>query len=323
MSETEIRLGPGREFDRIRAIAVRLGAGAPHLGDDCAVLPEGEGRLVVSTDLSVEAVHFRRDWLTQEEIGYRTATAALSDLAAAGASCIGLLAAVSAPHDSPASDLVALMAGVGDAVAAVGGSVLGGDLTAAPQWIVSITVLGRARCPMSRHGAAPGDGIWVTGALGGARSALVTWQAGRTPDAGSRAAFARPVARIGAGQWLAAHGARAMMDVSDGMAGDVGHLAAASGVAIDVQLESLPRHPSVEAAAKLAGIAPEALAAEGGEDYEILVALPPSFTEADAAACLRDCGVPLTRIGDARAGEGVRLLLRGEPIVLHGYDHFG
>ena len=323
MSETEIRLGPGREFDRIRAIAVRLGAAAPHLGDDCAVLPEGEGRLVVSTDLSVEAVHFRRDWLTQEEIGYRAATAALSDLAAAGASCIGLLAAVSSPHDSPAADLVALMAGVGDAVATVGGSVLGGDLTAAPQWIISITVIGRARRPMSRHGAAPGDGLWVTGALGGARAALVTWQAGRTPDVGSRAAFARPVARIGAGQWLAAHGARAMMDVSDGMAGDVGHLAAASGVAIDLRLESLPRHPTVEAAAKLTCIAPEALAAEGGEDYEILVALPPSFTEADAAACLRDCGVPLTRIGDARAGEGVRLLLRGEPIVLHGYDHFG
>ena len=323
MSETEIRLGPGREFDRIRAIAVRLGAGAPHLGDDCAVLPDAEGSVVVSTDLSVEGVHFRRDWLTQEEIGYRAATAALSDLAAAGASCIGLLAAVSSPHDSPAADLVALMAGVGDAVAAVGGSVLGGDLTAAPQWIISITVIGRARRPMSRHGAAPGDGIWVTGALGGARSALVTWQAGRTPDAGSRAAFARPAARIGAGQWLAAHGACAMMDVSDGIAGDVGHLAAASGVAIDVRLESLPRHPSVATAVTLTGTAPEVLAAQGGEDYEILVALPPSFNEADAAACLRDCGVPLTRIGDARAGEGVRLLLRSEPIVLHGYDHFG
>jgi thiamine-monophosphate kinase len=322
MSETEIPLGPGREFDRIRAIAGRLGAAAPHLGDDCAVLPEGEGSAVVSTDLSVEGVHFRRDWLTQEEIGYRAATAALSDLAAAGASCIGLLAAVSSPHDSPASELVALMGGVGDAVAAVGGSVLGGDLTAGPQWIVSITVIGRARRPMSRHGAAPGDGLWVTGVLGGARSALVMWQAAGTPDAGSRAAFARPAARISAGQWLAAHGARAMMDVSDGIAGDVGHLAAASGVAMEVRLESLPRHPSVETAAKLAGIAPEVLAAEGGEDYEILVALPPSFTDTDAAACLKDCGVPLTRIGDARAGEGLRLLLHGDLIVLHGYDHF-
>jgi thiamine-monophosphate kinase len=321
MSDTEIPLGPGQEFDRIRAIVARLGADAPHIGDDCAVLPEAQGRVVVSTDMSVEGVHFRREWLSMWEIGYRAATAALSDLAAAGANCIGLLAAVSSPHDAPSSELVALMGGIGDAVAAVGGSVLGGDLAAAPQWIVSVTVLGRAVRPMSRRGAAPGDGLWVTGTVGGARAALTAWQKGGTARA-SREAFARPVARITAGQWLAAHGARAMMDVSDGLAGDAGHFAAASGVEWEIPLESLPMHPSVPAAARLVGEDPEAFAAEGGEDYELLVALPAGFGDQDAARCLQECGVALARIGVARAGQGVRFLLRGQPISLRGFDHF-
>lgn len=321
MSDTEIPLGPGQEFDRIRAIAARLGADAPHLGDDCAVLPDGQGRIVVSTDMSVEGIHFRREWLSMWEIGYRAATAAISDLAAAGASCIGLLAAVSSPHDAPASELVGLMGGIGDAVAAVGGAVLGGDLTAAPQWIVSVTVLGRAVRPMSRQGATPGDGLWVTGTLGGARAALTAWQKGGTARAG-REAFARPVARIAAGQWLAGHGARAMMDVSDGLAGDAGHLAAASGVEWEIALESLPLHPAVAGVARRVGEDPAAFAAEGGEDYELLVAMGPGFGDEDAARCLRECGVPLRRIGVARVGRGVRFLLGGQPIALRGFDHF-
>jgi len=315
-------LGPGREFDRIRAIAARLGDVAPTLGDDCAlVTPTGE-TLVLSTDMVIEGTHFRPGWLSWEEIGWRAAMAALSDLAAAGARCVGLLAAVSSPHDAPEDQLVGLMGGVGDAVRHAGGTVLGGDLTASPSWIVSITVIGMAIRPMTRRGLRPGDGIWVTGTVGGARAALAAWTAGRDPAPAARLAFARPEARIAAGQWLAAHGAVAMMDVSDGLGGDVPHLAAASGLAVDVNLEQVPVHPAVPAEAPGVDEHPAVFAAQGGEDYEVLVGLPPEFTEPDAAPFQLACGLPLTRIGTARAGAGVRFRLDGQPVPIRGFDHF-
>lgn len=315
-------LGPGGEFDRIRAIVAALGDAAARVGDDCAIVPDGAGALVVSTDMSVEDTHFRREWLSLEEIGWRAAMGSLSDLAAAGARCVGVLAAVSAPHDSQPSDLVALMRGVGDAVRAGGGVVLGGDLTASPKWIVSLTVIGRAERPMRRSGAEPGDGLWVTGRLGGARAALHAWRSGRIPDPACRAAFVHPEARLATGAWLAAHGAHALMDLSDGLAGDAGHLAAASGVAIEVDLDRLPLAPGVTAEATTAGREPAELAAEGGEDYELLAVLPPAFGDAEAAACERETGVSLRRIGSITAGSGVRLLLRGRAVALRSFDHF-
>lgn len=315
-------LGPGREFDRIRAIAARLGDAAPSLGDDCAlVVPTGE-TFVLSTDMVVEDVHFRAGWLTFEEIGWRAAMAALSDLGAAGARCVGLLAAVSSPHDAPEADLVALMGGVGDAVRAVGGTVLGGDLTASPKWIVSITVVGAAARPLTRQGMRPGDGLWLTGSVGGSRAALAAWTAGREPSPAARLAFARPEARIAAGQWLAANGAVAMMDVSDGLGGDVPHLAAASGVAVDLVLEAVPVHEAAADEAELAWEDPAAFAAEGGEDYELLAALPPEFGAAEAARFRTEVGLPLTRIGAARPGAGVQFLRAGAPVAVRGFDHF-
>jgi thiamine-monophosphate kinase len=315
-------LGPGREFDRIRAIAARLGDVAPALGDDCAFVPATGETIVLSTDMVVEGVHYRPGWLSHEEIGWRAAMAALSDVGAAGARCVGLLAAVSSPHDAVEADLVALMGGVGDAVRHVGGTVLGGDLTASPQWIVSITVVGAAARPLTRRGMRPGDGLWLTGAVGGSRAALTAWTAGRDPGPSARRAFARPEARIAAGRWLAAHGARAMMDVSDGLGGDVPHLAAASGVAVDVSLEAVPVHPAVPPEACSTNEHPAAFAAAGGEDYELLVALSPEFGEKDAERFRREVGLGLTRIGSARDGAGVRFLLAGEPVVIRGFDHF-
>jgi thiamine-monophosphate kinase len=293
------------------------------LGNDCAILPPAHGAIVLSTDLCLEGVHFRGEWLSFEEIGWRAAMAALSDLGAAGAACVGLLAAVSSPHDAPEHQVVALMGGVGDAVRAVGGTVLGGDLTAAPQWIVAITVVGAADRPLTRRGMRPGDGLWVTGTMGGARAALTEWAAGRNPAPEARAAFARPEARIAAGQWLARHGAQAMMDISDGLAGDVPHLAAASGVAIEVALERVPLHPAVAAVAASSGEPAAEFAARGGEDYELLVALPADFGPAEAAQFGRECGLLLTRIGEARAGAGVRFLAGERAVALRGFDHFG
>jgi thiamine-monophosphate kinase len=127
---TAIPLGQGPEFDRIRAIAGRLGFRAGVLGDDCALIELGETFLALSTDVSVEGVHFRRDWLSLEEIGWRATAAALSDLAAAGAAAVGVLAALTVPAAEPAATFAALMEGAGNAVSSAGGVVLGGRLVA-------------------------------------------------------------------------------------------------------------------------------------------------------------------------------------------------
>jgi thiamine-monophosphate kinase len=315
-------LGPGVEFDRIRAIARALRERAGPLDDDCALLPVGDATLALSTDLSLQGVHFRREWLEPREIGWRVAAAALSDLAAEGASVIGLLAAIGAPADAGEGELTALMEGVGDAVASVGGSVLGGDLSRAPGWTAALTVIGRAERPVRRAGACAGDGIWVTGALGGAGAALAGWLSGEMPSAEARRAFVHPEPRIEAGRWLAAHGARAMLDLSDGLGGDARHLAAASRVGLEIELDRVPVAGAALAAARRRGVAPPQFAAENGEDYELLVALPAEFGDREADRFRRECGVPLTRIGTATAGDGVRFLLAGRSLALAGFDHF-
>ncbi len=311
-------LGPGPEFDRIRAIASGLGQRAAGLGDDCALLEVGGTTLAISTDTSLEDVHFRRAWLSLEEIGWRATAASLSDLAAAAARPIGILAALTMPASEPESSFASIMAGAGDATASVGGLVLGGDLSRGPSIALTITSIGRAPRPLRRRGARPGDGLWVTGELGGARAALMAWKLARTPDSGARARFARPEPRIEMAAWLANAGATAMMDVSDGLAGDARHLAAASQVSLRIDLDRLPCHASVTAEAKALGEAPGSFAAQGGEDYELLVTLPAGFDRAPGS------GVALTRIGSVEEGEPGRVIMErnGIPVTLTGYDHF-
>jgi thiamine-monophosphate kinase len=315
-------LGPGREFDRVRRIAAALGARASGLGDDCAVLAPGDTLLVASTDVSVEDVHFRRAWLSLEEIGWRATAAALSDLAADGAEPAGVLVALTVPAAAGDEEVVAVMTGAGAAAAEVGARVVGGDLSAGAAWSVAVTGLGWAAAPVDRAGARPGDGLWVTGALGGARAALEAWLRGEPPGEAARLAFARPVPRIRAGRWLAHHGAAAMIDLSDGLAADAGHIAAASGVALTLELERVPvAEPARTAAARLA-IPAERFAAESGEDYELLVALPAGFVAADVRAFESVCSLPLTRVGEVVAGAGVQARFGGKPLALAGYDHF-
>jgi thiamine-monophosphate kinase len=315
-------LGPGREFDRIRHIAAALGPRATGLGDDCAVLAAAAATLVASTDVSVEGVHFDRAWLSYEEIGWRTAAAALSDLAADGAEAAGVLVALTVPSEASDDDVASVMTGAGAVAAEVGARIVGGDLSSGPVWSLAVTVLGWAAAPVTRAGAVPGDGVWVTGALGGARAALEAWRRGAEPDAEARRRFAHPVPRLRAGLWLARHGAHAMLDVSDGLGADASHLAAASGVAVALDLEHVPMAASVAAAAGLAGLTAEQFAAESGEDYELLVALPATFAADDALSFQSDVGLPLTRVGEVRAGAGVHATLGGKPVALAGFDHF-
>ena len=312
-------LGPGPEFDRIRAIAHALGGRASGLGDDCALIPIGSEFLAVSTDISVDKVHFRRDWLSLEEIGWRAASAALSDLAAVGADPVGVLVSLALPESGEA---VALMEGVARATESAGGTVLGGDLATSAILTIDVTVIGRTPSPVRRSGARTGDGVWVTGSLGGSRAALLAWQRGQVPAPELRKAFAHPEARIAAGRWLAREGAHAMIDLSDGLAGDAAHLSAASAVSVEIDLSLIPLGPRVEPAAHQAAEPPSHFAAAGGEDYELLVALPGDFSPSDAARFRSEAGLPLTRIGEIRAGSGATLIHSGRIITLKGYDHF-
>lgn len=302
-----LALGPGGEFDLIRDFVRRWGAAARGVGGDCAELdvPAGE-RLIVSTDSSVEHVHFRRRWLSAHEIGYRATAAALSDLAAAAATPIGLLLALTAPA-AWRSELGAIAEGVADAAMAAGAPIVGGDVTAGAVLSLTVTVLGRARRPLSRRGARSGDAVYVTGWLGGPGAALRALLAGAEPDAAHRARFAHPEPRLQEARWLAARGARAAIDLSDGLAADARHLAAASAVRVRLETERVPRMPGVDVRDALAS----------GEEYELLVTAPPGL---DVAAFRDAFGLPLTMVGTVLPG--------GEPGVEArvdlpgGHDHF-
>lgn len=317
----EPRLGPG-EFERIRSLVRVLGPQASGVGDDCALLDIGGEVLATSVDLSIENVHFRRDWITLQEIGWRSVAGALSDLAAVGAMPDGILTGIAVPDETTPADIDECTRGIRSLLEQTGGSVLGGDLSSGPVWTISVTVLGRVQRPVLRSGATPGDALWVTGSLGGSRAALEGFIAGQDPGTTCRERFARPLPRLAAGAWLAKHGAHAMIDLSDGLAGDIRHLVAASTVAARVDLARLPVHPSVPGIAERIGEDPAAFAAQGGEDYELLVALAHDFPASLIERFESETGVPITRIGQIEAGEGVKLSLAGRTLTIAGYDHF-
>lgn len=293
------------EFDRLREIFARLGNRARDLGDDCALVALGGTTLAVSIDCSLEGVHFRTDWLTFEEIGWRSAAAALSDLAAEGAAPVGVLVSLGLPGAGSTEHGAEIMSGVGDAAQSVGAKVLGGDLVRSDTYLVDVCVLGTAERPVRRAGAHAGDGVWVTGRLGGAGLALAGYQSRTRPGGPLGRRYSHPEPRIAAGRWLAAHGATAMIDISDGLAADAGHLAESSGVGLEIALERLPCWD---------GVSPLAAAASG-EEFELLVTLPASFSAHP--------DFELTRIGECIRGGGVRLLEGNTPVALPaGYDHF-
>jgi len=183
-------LGTGEEFDRIRSFWARLGERVGDAGDDCAFFGIGGERLAFSIDLAVEGTHFRLGWMTPVEIGWRAASAALSDLAAVAADPVGMLVSVGVPSEWPAEHVTDLMEGVGDAAAGVGAAVWGGDLVRAASVVLDVCVIGRlAQAPVLRRGASPGDELWVTGRLGGPFAALAAWNAHAEPDAAARERF--------------------------------------------------------------------------------------------------------------------------------------
>ena len=310
MSEAHLVMGRGAEFDLIRRLLDTWGARASGIGDDAAVIdiPKGE-RLVASTDASVEHVHFRREWMSPREIGARAATAALSDLAAMGARPLGLLLALALPK-SWEGDAVAIADGVGATASGVACPIVGGNVTRGAELTLTVTVLGCATRPVTRAGACEGDTIFVTGRLGGPGSALAALLAGATPPSVALARFIAPAARIEEGRWLAERGATAMIDISDGLLADAGHLANASGVSLSLDMTAIPC---------VAGMDPVAAVASG-EEYELLVAMPPAAA-LDASAFERAFGIPLTRVGVVVERQEASVLPARGLVLVAGHDH--
>jgi thiamine-monophosphate kinase len=262
-------LGLLAELER-RGLAQRIENDAAELG----------GGRVVTQDVLVEGVHFRLDWISWRDLGFRAAAVNLSDLAASGAEPEGLVVTLAAPSDTAVADVVELYEGLAEA----GTPVIGGDTSAADRLVLSVTALGISERVPGRAGARPGDVLVVTGPLGASGAAF------------RRGRYVRPPLRLEEGRELA-RSASALIDLSDGLARDAGHIAARSGCRLVIDLERVPLAKGAEV---------DDLAF--GEDYELLAALPAAgrFTE----------------IGRCEEGEGVVLRLNGEPVELGSFEHF-
>jgi len=313
MHEGEIAFGPGKEFRFIRRLIRRFGPLASGIGDDAALIHVPRDNMVaISTDTSVENVHFRRDWLSLDEIGYRAVTAAISDLAATGAAGIGILVALTTPSDLR-EDLDALGDGIARAATAAGVGIFGGDTTRGPVLSLTVTVFGNTREALRRDAARSGHHVYITGVLGGPGAALSALRDHTEVKPEWRARFAEPHARLREARWLAGRGVRAAIDISDGLLADAAHVAAASNVCINLDLDRVPVVKGVDAVD----------AVRSGEEYELLVT---SAIPIDCTAFLQRFAVPLTEIGSVADGAPeVRTSMHGRPVQIEpmGYDHFG
>ena len=304
------------EFGLIARVVARLETGPTTLlgpGDDGAVVAAPDGRIVASTDVLVEGRHFRRDWSSGADVGHRAAAANLADIAAMGAVPTALLVGLCAPTDLDVTWAEELADGLSDEAALVGASVVGGDMSASPTLTVAVTALGDlgGRAPVLRSGAQPGDVIALAGRVGHAAAGYTVLSRGfRTPKALVEA-YRRPEVPYRAGPAAAAAGATSMIDVSDGLLQDLGHIATAGVVGVDVHSDAFEVSAQMRDAAAALGVDPYQWILAGGDDHALAATFPP--------------GVPLPEgwreIGVVHEGTGVTVDRKPWSGPL-GWDHF-
>ncbi len=323
------------EFDLIAQLAPFLagthGDVAVGHGDDAAVL-DLDGRLVVvAVDVVVEGVHFTRGVSTAGDVGWKAVAVNVSDLAAMGARPDAAVVGLCRPGDVDVAEVERLYAGMSEACTRWGLRLVGGDTVRADALALSVTVFGRlaAKRPVTRSGARPGDALVVVGSLGGPAAAVAGLAAGVTVDPRHLAAHRRPRALVEAGCVLAQGGASAMIDVSDGLGADLGHICAASGVRARVRADALPLDEGLRDAAAALGADPLDLACGGGEDFALLATVPEQDAPRLAAAAGAAEGVAAAVIGEvvaAVADEPVAELLHADGTTADlsalGYDHY-
>jgi len=318
------------------APGVRLG-----VGDDAALVEMGPHVEILTTDLLVEDVHFRRATISARDLGAKALTVSVSDVAAMGGSPRFALVSLALPADVELPWVVELYGGLRDAAGEYAMSIVGGDSSRADRLIISVAITGEVAPTgaVLRSGARPGDRVVVTGSLGAAAGGLWLAEA-QAPAERHEAAAAvvtpwgremldahmRPVARVGEGQTLAQSGATAMIDVSDGLAKDLGRLCRESGVAAAIRLDDVPVARALGGLRDAFGLDPLELALSGGEDYELLATLPAGATATAASKMHGRFGTALTEIGEIREGEGLVAVEPDgaeRPLEAKGWDHFG
>ena len=315
------------EFGLIQRLAPLLTGGpsvVKGIGDDCAVVRVGGRMLLVSSDLSLEHVHFRQTTLSPIDIGYKAAASSLSDIAAMGGNPLFCQVSLACPGTTPVAVIEGIYEGLQDAVSSAGAIIIGGDTASSPEGIlIDVTVIGEVvgeRCLM-RRGAHADDLLVVTGPLGLSAAGFVALEHGEdAPELIS--SHARPQPRFAEGQWLCEQPAvHAMIDISDGLAQDAGHLAEASGIGVNILREQVPIAPVIAAFSAAHELNALALAISGGEDYELAFALDPAQRDMMAVKFRQVFHRDLRVVGTfTEQWEGVRL--DGEPMVQSGFDHF-
>lgn len=244
-------------------------------GDDAAVVAAPDGRVVVSTDLLVDTRHFRRDWASATDIGHKAAAQNLSDINAMGGVASALTVGLAAPGDLPVAWALELAEGIAAEAALVGAAVVGGDLTRAEEIMVAVTVLGSCEAdPVRRSGARPGDVLAICGRQGWAAAGLAVLARGFRSPRVLVEAHRRPAPPYAAGPEAAALGATAMIDVSDGLLADIGHLAEGSEVSIDVDPTAFQVAEPLRAVGSALGADPMSFILTGGDDYALAATFP-------------------------------------------------
>lgn len=284
-------------------------------GDDAAVLAV-DGHLVVSSDVLVQDRHFRLEWSSGEDVGWRAAMQNLADIDAMGGVPTALEVTLCAPASTPVDWVLGLADGLREACEPHGVGVVGGDLSGSREIVVAVTALGETHGtePITRADAVAGDLVAVSGALGAARAGFEQLDQGVRVDEEAVGLFLRPRPRIGAGLEAALHGATAMMDLSDGLARDAGRIARASDVTVAVEAALIPVHSAAQRTADALRPAGGALgwAIGGGEDHHMIATFP------------RASAVPAGWhvIGEVQTGQP-QLLIDGSAPATPGWDHFG